>query len=101
MKSEDRPARHADAVVRHHAEHQRTRRQTRPIDDHAFAGVTQALEQIEKRADLTAGAGENANLGSRREYGEGAQDEGESNGSGESCPHGRTFLRWYDRSSAR
>jgi len=66
VKSEDCAARHADAARRHHAQHQRAGRQARPVDHHAFAGGAHLLEQIEERADLAAGTGENADFGARR-----------------------------------
>jgi hypothetical protein len=79
VKSQYRAARHADAVVRHHAQHQRAGRQARPVDHDAFARGAYTLEQIEKRADLSARTGEDPNLGLRRRQGERAQHRREEN----------------------
>ena len=56
METEHRTAGDADAVVRHDAQHQRAGRQAGPVDHHAFAGLAHLVEQIEERADLSAGA---------------------------------------------
>jgi hypothetical protein len=66
VKSENRPARHADAVVRHYAEHQRAGRQAWPVNYDAFARFPHPIEQIEKRAHLSARTAEDAQLGLRR-----------------------------------
>ena len=54
MKSQHRAAGRADAVVRYHAQHQRAGRQARSVDHDPFARGAHLLEQIEKRADLSA-----------------------------------------------
>jgi hypothetical protein len=65
MKAEHRATRHADALPRHHAQHQRAGRQARPVDHDTLAGFAHAIEQVEEGADLSAGTGENAHFGRR------------------------------------
>ena len=66
VKSQHGPARHADALVWNHAQHQRASRQARTIDHDALAGGADAFEQIKERADLSARTAEDAYLGARR-----------------------------------
>src|SRR5579871_4627122 len=44
MEAEHRAARHADALARYYAQHQRAGGQARPIDHHALAGIAYLLE---------------------------------------------------------
>jgi hypothetical protein len=79
VESEYRASRHADAVVRHHAQHQRASRQAWSVDHDAFARGAYAPEQIEKRADLSARTAEDPNLGLRRRRNQTAQHRCEKN----------------------
>src|SRR5437764_15304764 len=48
VKSQDRAARHADAVARHHVEHQRASRDARSIDNDALTGGAHALALLKE-----------------------------------------------------
>jgi len=79
MKSQYRPARYADAIARHNAEHQRACGQAWPVDHDTIARGAHFLEHIEERTHLSARTGEDANLGLRRSQHETAQHGSEKN----------------------
>ena len=63
VKSKHGASRHADAIVRHHAQHQRAGGKAGAIDDDVFTGSANLLEQVEKWADLSAPALQNSDFG--------------------------------------
>src|SRR5579871_674291 len=92
MESEHGATRHADARSRHHAQDQRAGGKTGAVDDDALAGITDALEQIEKGTDLAARAPQNADLGLRRRTRQRAQRRRRETDANEKCTHGWSFL---------
>ena len=76
VETENGPARHTDAIVRHDAQDQRAGRQARTVDDDAFPGLTHAFKPVQEGTDLPPGASADALVGrSRRTDQNGEQRE--------------------------
>ena len=62
MEAEHRPARNADAVFRNCAQHKRTGRETRAVDDNPITGLPYARKHCKKTADLATRTRQDAEI---------------------------------------
>lgn len=76
MKSEHRAIGHADPIAGHQAEHQSASGKTRAIDDDSLSGGAQRVVEQDVSGDISARAGQHADIGQTRRREQEAESDG-------------------------